>query len=89
MHPRSQSLGRWVKRRVRPPMTTLIGGTTMLDTMLALFRPHAAAILGDEMGDETARTVELVLDTLGDEHPAAYWLEVGENWDSVLDGLTP
>ena len=59
----------------------------MLDTMLALFQPHAAAILGDETGAEAERVVTLVLESIGDDNPAADWLF--ENWDSVLDGLTP
>jgi len=55
----------------------------MLEAMLALFAPHAAAILGDETGSEAERIASLVLESL--DSAAADWLF--DNWDSVLDGL--
>jgi hypothetical protein len=57
--------------------------TTMLDAMLALFKPHAAAILGDETGAEAVFITAQVLEGLDSD--AADWLF--DNWDSVLDGL--
>lgn len=56
----------------------------MLEAMLALFAPHAAAILGDETGEATEGIVAQVSESL--DSPSADWLF--DNWDSVLDGLT-
>jgi hypothetical protein len=44
----------------------------MLETMIALFQPHAAAILGDETGAEAERAMALVLESVSDDrttHP--------------------
>jgi hypothetical protein len=55
----------------------------MLDRMIALFQPSAAAILADETGAEAERVTALVLEQLDSD--TADWLF--ENWDRVLDAL--
>ena len=56
----------------------------MLQDMIAMFQPHAAAILGDESGAAAERIVAQVVEGL--DSATADWL--CDNWDSVLDGLT-
>lgn len=67
------------------PVDHPTGGTTMLESMLELLAPHAAAILGDDTGSEAERIMALVIEQL--DSAAADWLF--DNWDSVLEGLAP
>ena len=55
----------------------------MLENMIDLFAPHAAAILEDETGDAAEKIVAQVIEQL--DSASADWLF--DNWGSVLDGL--
>jgi hypothetical protein len=55
----------------------------MLDRMIALFQPYAAAIKADETGAEAEWASALVLERLDSE--SADWLF--DNWDAVLQAL--
>jgi len=85
MPPRSQSHWRGEIRNAShsTDVDTLTTEETMLNRMIALFQPYAAAIKADETGAEAERANTLVLEQL--TSPEADWLF--DNWDAVLNAL--
>ena len=55
----------------------------MLENIISLLRPYAAAIVSDEAGEDTERIMAQLLDDLDSD--TADWLF--DNWDSVLGRL--
>jgi hypothetical protein len=55
----------------------------MLENIISLLRPYAAAIVSDETGEDTERIMAQLLDDLDSD--TADWLF--DNWDSVLGRL--
>jgi hypothetical protein len=55
----------------------------MLENIISLLQPYAAAILSDETGEDTERIMAQVLDDLDSD--TADWLF--DNWESILGKL--